>query len=555
MDLKSIKRATALALILLLSIVGFTPVFSQQAGEGGGAGVQDAQAVAPRTGGASGVAEPAVPFKPDYSNSVSEPSAEQMAAFDKMEARRERAYKALDKRLEPNPDHLVAGPNYYIAADGQFKSDETSPNDESLADNSFSVFRSADVFPAGSNRSVINEPAHAQIGKQVFFTGNWYAAKSTNAGATYTYLSPYADFAAFCCDQDVVHDPSRNLMMWYRQGSASAAGVNNIKLSVSVNGGTNFLTYTWAPTSFDASLTNRWFDYPHLAVSNNFLYISTNVFNAADVQTNRIIIRIPLEPLQTGAGFTYYRWTFGAGPTITPVQGATETMYFGSGENSAGTFRVFAWPEATTTLSHIPRTIPAWTGTTRGSAICTVPNGRNPCGRTDQRVTAGWVAKGIIGFFWNVKQGGGFPYPYVNAATFRESDKVYLARPYIWSSSAAWIYGAAAPNIRGHLGIVALAAGGNVGYPRLLVGIDDDFNGAPPGWEVGTIVSSTNWGLSNNGGEGAGDYLRVRQFTPVGSLWTASGYYGTGSPVSYRGRFVAFGRGREQRAWNRWVPF
>lgn len=561
MNFKSMKRASAIALMLLLTTIGFTPVFAQGTTGGQGVGhIQEAGAAPQRIAGAvgaGGVLEAPVKFQPTYAESIPEITTEQQAGFDRMEARRERAYKALNARLEPNPDHWVEGPAYYVmSGDGQYRSDETSPEDETMADSTRTIFRNADVFPVGSSRSVINEPAHAQIGKNVFFTGNWYAAKSVNGGATYSYLSPYTGFPAFCCDQDVVHDVSRNLMLWYRQGSADGLGRNQIQLSGSTNGGVSFFTYTWSPTTFDASLTNRWFDYPHLAVSNDFLYISTNVFNSADVMTNRMVIRLALEQLQTGVGVPYYRWTLGVGATITPVQGATETMYFGSSENSVGTngFRVYTWPESTTTLSNVLKSVPAWTSTARGSAHCPVPNGRNPCGRTDQRVTAGWVAKGVIGFFWNVKEGGGFPYPYVNAATFRESDKAYLARPYLWFSTNAWIYGAAAPNIRGDLGIAALAAGGSVGYPRFFIGIDDDFNGVPPGWEVAAIVSSTSWGLTNSGGEGAGDYLRVRRFSPVGTIFTASGYYGVaGSPVTYRGRFVAFGRGREQRAWTRWA--
>lgn len=559
------KRASALLLMLLLPLIGVSPVLAQSgpaqnpSGQVGGldqaAAPQTVQVGAQTARGAGGLLEPSGSLQPVFSRSMPEPTADRQAAFDRMDARRDKAYKALYAQLEPNPDHPVAGPDYRIGPDGKLQTGETSPDRQSLADSTFTLFRSANVFPTGSSRSVINEPAHAQIGKQVFFTGNWYAARSTNGGATYTYLDPAADFPDFCCDQDVAHDPSRNLIMWYRQGSMDGSGENTVKLSVSTNGGSSFATYTLTPTTFDSSLTNRWFDYPALAVSNDYLYISTNVFNVSDTQTNRMIIRLQLEELAAGLAVPYYRWTFAAGAVIAPVQGATETMYFGSAESSSGSFRVYTWPESTTAISSILRTVPAWTATTRGSATCTVPNGRNPCGRMDQRVTSGWVAKGVIGFFWNVKQGGAFPYPYVNAATFRESDKVYLARPFIWNGSNAWIYGAAAPNIRGDLGIAALAAGGSYGYPGFLIGIDDDFNGVPPGWEVAGIVQSTNWGLTGSGGEGAGDYLRVRQFSPLGTIFTASGYYGTGAPVSYRGRFVAFGRGREQRGWSRWSVY
>lgn len=557
MKSQAMKRALALSLMLLLPVIGFTSVLAQ--GVSGQVSQEQTELQAQNTQpreirvgnqiarGEAGVVGPPVKSQPVYSQAIPEITAEQQATFDRMDARRERAYKALNASLEPNPNHPVESPKYYTMVNGQFKSDETTPDNEEKADSAAIFFRNTDVAPAGASQSVINEPAHAQIGKNVFYTGNWYAARSANAGTSFTYVNPSADFPSFCCDQDVVHDVSRNLIIWYRQGSMSSTGTNQVKLGVSTNGGVSFLVYTWSATTFDASLTNRWFDYPHLAVSNNYLYLVTNVFNAADIQTNRQIIRMPLEALQTGAGFNYYRYTLPAGATITPVQGATTTMYFGSAESSAGTFRVYSWPENTTAMTSIARTIPAYTATNR-DGTCTVPNGRNPCGRADSRVTAGWLAKGIIGFYWNVKQGGGFPYPYINAATFRESDKAYLSRPYIWYSGGAWMYGAAAPNIRGDLGIAALIAGGSVGYPRFQVAIVDDY--AP--LTFFHVAGSSNWGVSGSGKEGAGDYLRVRQFSPVGTLWTASGYYGTGAPVVYKGRFVAFGRVRESRAWNRW---
>jgi len=544
------RKALALSLVSLsISTMGLALIFAQGGGEQASQRPIDTQGALLHT--EAGVLGPPIEYIPAYSESIPEVSAAQRDAFKRMDIRRQRGYDALNALLEPNPDHPVEGPTYHIMANGQLGTDE-SKLEEALADSSLTFFQSSDVqtalFPGSS---VINEPAHAQIGKNVFFTGNWYVAKSTNAGATFSYVSPFADFPDFCCDQDVIHDVSRNLIIWSRQGDVNSAGVNQIKLGVSKNGGATFFIYTWSPTTFDSSLTNKNFDYPHLALSNDYLYITVNIFNAADIETNRMMIRLPLQQLAAGT-FSFNRLTLVSGKSIEPVQGATTTMYFGSNENSAGTFRVYSWPESTTVVSSFARTIPAYTFTTKGSATCTVPNGRNPCGRTDDRITDGYVAKGIIGFFWNVAQGGGFPYPYINAATFRESDLIYLARPYISSSSNAYQYGAAAPNTRGDLGVAALAAGGSVGYPQFAISLADDVSGTVPPWKFFTVAASTNWGLNNDGTEGAGDYLRARQFSPVGTFWTASGYYGVGSPVAYKGRFAVFGRGREQPAWNRW---
>jgi hypothetical protein len=518
MEPPSFKKTLALSFVLLLCSAAGPDLFAQKGADPRLQApiIQSEDSVTSKATAAKGALSTPVYFTPVYSEAMPEVSAAQRACFDQMDERRQRGYHALNAALEPNPNHPVEPPMYHLMADGQFGSNE-SQLEQTMADSTLYFFRNQDVTAVGGSQSVINEPAHAQLGKNVFFTGNWYAARSTNAGATFTYLNPYADFSDLCCDQDVIHDPSRNLIMWYRQGSADSTGTNRSKLSVSTNGGASFLTYTFSPVSFDSSLTNRWFDYPHLAISNDYLYFVSNVFNASDVQTNRLVVRMALEQLAAGESVPWYRWTYGPGATITPVQGATDVMYFGSTESSSGTFRVFSWPESTTSLGAVAKSITAYTFT-NNDGVCTTPNGRNPCGRADNRVLDGWVAKGVIGFYWNVKQGGGFSYPYVNAATFRESDKAYLGRPAIYNSDFAFQYGAIAPNIRGDLGAAALIAGGTIGYPKFCVSLDDDFNGVAPPWTFSTVASSSNWGLSNNGREGAGDYLRVRQFSPLGTF-------------------------------------
>jgi hypothetical protein len=88
---------------------------------------------------------------------------------------------------------------------------------------------------------------------------------------------------------------------------------------------------------------------------------------------------------------------------------------------------------------------------------------------------------------------------------------------------------------------------GNGSYPYFCVGIDDDFNGTPPGWEINCPVVSNSW-VDNNDG----DYLRVRPFVPEGTFWTASAYnYQTGTGT-YNPKYIVFGRGRDTNAWNRW---
>ena len=59
-------------------------------------------------------------------------------------------------------------------------------------------------------------PSVANRGKYLLETGNWFAAKSSDNGSTWAYLDPYTLTGApnFCCDQQVLYEPSRNRMFW-----------------------------------------------------------------------------------------------------------------------------------------------------------------------------------------------------------------------------------------------------------------------------------------------------------------------------------------------------
>ncbi len=392
-------------------------------------------------------------------------------------------------------------------------------------------------------KSTINEPSVASNGSYVFYTGNFYAARSTNGGSTFSYVDPYADMPTFCCDQDVIYDKNRDMFIWYRQGIADANGVNFFRLGRSNNGGATWIFYDVYPTDINSSWTNQWWDYPQLALGNNYLYVASNMFNSNDFFTRTVLLRLSLDDLKAGGAVSYNYIHDSEHFTFAPVQGATTTMYWGT-HHSNSVFRIFSWNENSTSFNWYDKTISAWDDTYRGSASCPGPDGYNWCYRTDDRVVSGWVANGTIGFFWNVKQGTNFPYPYVEAATFRESDKAYIGRPLIWNPNFAFQYGAASPDARGHLGIVIFWGGGSY-YPNHAAGIDDDFNGDPvaEGWELYT----TNTGTNGPSGLNWGDYIRVRPYYPYGLLYAATGYTLQGGTTenSVDPRYIVFGRERD----------
>jgi hypothetical protein len=72
--------------------------------------------------------------------------------------------------------------------------------------------------------SNVDEPSAAANGQVVFYTGNWYAAVSSDGGITFKYVDPATAFKAldppnssFCCDQVVHYIPQIDTFVWLLQ--------------------------------------------------------------------------------------------------------------------------------------------------------------------------------------------------------------------------------------------------------------------------------------------------------------------------------------------------
>jgi hypothetical protein len=412
-----------------------------------------------------------------------------------------------------------------------------------------SILVSSALSPT-TGKTPITEPAVAQSGRNVMMVGNWWAARSTNGGGTWSYINPYADMSDFCCDQDVIVDPARDMFMWYRQGLySSAAGSSRFKLGVSTNGGSSFCTYDYRPNNLGLP-TGLWWDYPALATSNNHLYIITNIYTAAGAFFRQVVLRWPLDSLRSCSGFSF-NWLNGlTSGWATVAQGATTTMYIGDHRGLNNSFRVYRWHDNSTSTSWFDRTIPAYTFQSKNSA-CITPDGLNPCARGDSRLLAGWVRKGKyqtvgeVGFMWHAREGGGFPFPYVEAVSLREDTLAVSGRPLLWSSSGAWQYPYASPDRRGDLAVTASFMGGSW-YTSTIFLISDDVIAS--GWDVFTLR------VGNRGATAWGDYVRNRVFNPSGYGWVTAGHtqQGGSTGVNTEPRYYVIARPRDVPSVNRY---
>lgn len=368
--------------------------------------------------------------------------------------------------------------------------------------------------------STVSEPSVAARGQEILVTGNWFAAFSTDGGATFSYVNPATTFPAipnqpFCCDQVALYDAQHDLMVWFLQYVDDGTR-NTGRLAVA--NGNDIRTQQWRFYDFTpqgvGNWNNEWFDYPDMAVGEKYLYITTNMFTTVtDTFTRSLILRIPLDKLAAYQSFNLDFFDTNQAFSLRPTQGATSTMYFGS--NIATTrIRVLTWPENSTTISSNDVSVQLWSNATR---VAPGPDNRDWLGRADGRITAAWLSGNEIGFGWTAAQDSNFPFPHVRVAVMNKDTKALTGQPHLWSSSVAYAYPAAAPNSDGKVGISVHFGGGGQYYPSHAVGV---LNPSTSSWELVNTATGTHGPASNRWG----DYLAIRPHGANQQTWAATGF-------------------------------
>jgi hypothetical protein len=366
----------------------------------------------------------------------------------------------------------------------------------------------------------------------VFYSGNVFASFSTDGGASFTFVNPFTQFdpldGGLCCDQTVIYDPTRDLMIWQLQyffSESTGKGSYRIAFANSASvASAGWCTYEFNPGDFGLDLSQGGFslDRPEVALSSNFVWYSANIYSEPDAKfLQSVMWRIRLDPAANNCDpktFDYFRETDTSIFSFTPVQGATDTMYWASIRTfPTGSIRIYQWPEADgSNLSSTDVPITAWPDLR--PRLCPGPDGLNWCRVADQRQATGWISNGVIGFMWSASQmPGTFPYPYVHVARFTASTTPALMdEPIIWNSGGAFIYPAVGVNDQGAIA-GTLYFGGGVFFPIMTALIMDDLSPAPPPWEVYSFVGS------DAGANRWGDYYSSRRNPTNGNTWVITG--------------------------------
>jgi len=423
----------------------------------------------------------------------------------------------------------------------------TSPQ----APNDMTIFRQHDMTAAEApivDRSNILEPTAINVGNAVFYTSNWFAARSADGGQTFTYINPYTIFPSinggFCCDQVTAYAPNQNMAIWGLQYSKDATG-GTLRIARTIGaegiGSNTWVYYNFNPQMFGFAATT-WMDFPNLTVGANYLYAASNVYTQADVFAGNVVWRMPLVSLAAGGAipFSYLQRTDIR--TIRLADGSTTTMYWAAFLNTT-TMRIHRWDDSSGTIFWDDVALNAFTYLTRGTGISMTADGKNWADRGDGRPLGAYVANGIIGVLWMACQDATFPQPYTIHARFNQGTRALITQQQIWNPTFAWLYPNVSVNAASNLGGV-IAYGGGTGaavpaFPHAAFWVIDDIN---PGLPMGA-----SWaGIMGNAGPVGnvwGDYLSVRRHSLYPNTWVAAIYALNGSMSVPR--YLWFGRQRD----------
>ena len=403
--------------------------------------------------------------------------------------------------------------------------------------------------PVGINSSGTAEPSGASdpSGKIIFESANWYAAFSTDGGATFTQLNPTTIFpnnvdGGFCCDQIVQYAPSIDRFIWVMQYGATtpAPNPNPKKLptlgpnlyriasaspaKVKSSGGTSWSYFDITSTAVLGATSTSWIDYPDTAVGSSNFFLSFDDVNNG----GHVIVRIPLSNIQAGGtiNFGFTKSSDSAAAYGGHLSQNTRDEIFWAGHNTNSAFRVFNWPDSTNTYSWRDINIGSWpqitstnlmTSTTPdnqdwlnflsgfpGNAVLGIA--RSPAGDTQRGGGAN-----LLYFAWTGAIGNGFKQPQVDWITLdRNNNFALVNQQQVWNPGYAYAYPDFAVNSRGEIGM-SLEWGGGGNYENHVAGFWGDF----------VVYETTN---SNIGSTRFGDRVTIRNHTADLTKFDAFGY-------------------------------
>lgn len=383
----------------------------------------------------------------------------------------------------------------------------------------------------------VGEPSVAVKGDTVLYTGNWYAALSTDGGGQFRFLNPHAFDTpkhSFCCDQVAHYIPAIDTFVWLLQyGPNSGDNIQRLAFATPADAAAGRWRLFDITTSM-LGVPGAFLDFPDLAIGAHSLYVTTNIFLGNG--GGSAVLRVPFSGIASGA-ITAQRFVF-TKFSLRVAQNCGDTAFFATHE-TASSLRVFAWPESSAQPTSGLAPVTRWIG---GDGYHSrTPDGKRWLDRADPRITGATLADGHLWFAWTVNRGSNLrPKPFIQVARIRVADMTTVENRNVFDTDSATAYPALATNSNEEVGI-AYMLGGGTRFPSHVVGF-------LTGVRSHQVVAASDRGpeFSDEGKGEWGDYLALRRCSPNEKLFAATGYTlkgpGNGSNQDATPRFVVFGR-------------
>ena len=469
------------------------------------------------------------------------------------------AAKPITGRSDPSLAQGRTAPSATADGTGVTPQFHGNPADLILGRNNRNTFANTNTCGTGSS---LDEPAAANEGPNVYMTGNLrHQEFSTNGGVTWTCAAAYPAGPAAAPtpfgDTDVIYDHSRGVTFHsvIYVNSTLTDGVVGIFVRRSINLADNCTYFI----DFDPT-ANVIPDYPHLGLSNDFLYFSANRVGATWLGAT--IERLNVDQLAdcASASGNIITFTNAAGQRIlVPGHGARDVMYM-AWVDTTTQWRVFSWADNS---GSVFSTFVAVGAMTFGATDCR--GGTNNANWQPSTSIVGFPVRVTVGndfvHAWTpVANDAGHTHAYIQGAQFRigaaQNGLTLVQQPQIFFTDRC----AGSPNFgvndRGDLGYsIAIGGAKGGGGPAVnpCVGMKDQFNPGPGGFFCFTVSGA------NQNPTRYGDYFTVRRQAPCGEYFAATGYgFINGTALAnVDARYVEFGRGRDNQcylAWRNSVP-
>lgn len=413
------------------------------------------------------------------------------------------------------------------------------------ATDQLTIITNTELTSAANQRTASNvgEPSTAINGSVVIYTGNWYAAVSSDAGRTFQFIDPATAFpnpkpnSTFCCDQVVHYISKIDTFVWLLQyGPDSGDNIQRLAFAKT----SDVLAGKWRLfdiTTNSLNVAGAFLDFPDLAVGANNLYVTTNIFGPGN-KVGSAVVRIPFSSIASGqvTAQSFVSFNF---QSFRVAQNCADTAYFAAHQDTS-TLAVFSWREGQNAPTQKSVAVARWLG--GNGYVSRTADGRRWLDRADPRITGATMAKKELWFAWTVDRNSNHrPRPFIQIARIDSTNLTLIDNVNVFNSTSATAYPALATNEDDEVGITYMVGGGPLN-PSHVVGM-------LTGTRRDVIVSNGDRGpvIDEDSGKGEwGDYLTIRRAFPNQKLFAATGFTmkGPGDTTNRdcTPRFVVFGR-------------